>query len=323
MIISTCANLLATIKAAAAGAVIGLLPGQCGGPAITGINIASPGVTIENGTATGHAQLTNFNISKSSGLHFIGLDLLAAESPAGSFQVNGSHDVSFDHVVVHGPGTDVPSITNSPDRGMNITGSQNVSVTNSEFHHLVNGVNIGTSSGVAITGNSLHDIRSDGVDFQEDTFLTITRNHFGAFYPINGVDPITGKFFGDHPDRIQGFTAGTHSQSHDILISHNIAERTATGGQAQCIFLSDQVGLLFDKVTIDNNLCIGPGANGITLIGAVTASIHDNELVPEPASGVTWFRWSTITNFTQANNVVLKPVTDNGAAALAAWTKAH
>ncbi len=147
---------------------------------------------------------------------------------------------------------------------------------------------------------------------------------------------------GDHPDAIQFLTTGTTAASHDINITGNLITR-GTGDAVQGIFMRDEVGTLpYANVNIDNNMLVGTGYNGITVLGGKTVAVTNNTLDSLPGdTNVTWVMVQNADNVTASGNTAKSfifdqvthlnessdfndlAVTDNGQSALATWLKTH
>ena len=323
-------ELSAALKAAQDGDVISLTAGSYSGLDVSRLNF-STGVTITSADPSHLAVLTNFDISASSGLHFANLEFHATGAGGNywGFNVNNSSNISFDHLSVHG------SLDGNPQddpEGIGILGSSNISITNSEFQQLFRGIAFGNTSGVTISGNSFHDLRTTGVMGAQASDVKILDNTFKNFKLVTG----------DHPDAIQFLTSATTAASHDITISGNVIDRGAGDG-IQGIFLRDELGSLpYDHVTISDNLLIGTGYNGIAVLGGKDLMITGNTLVSYSGSStVNWLlvqkadgvvaagnsavkiSFDQVTNLVEANDTLNAAVADAGKAALAIWTFAH
>jgi Ca2+-binding RTX toxin-like protein len=245
------------------------------------------------------------------------------------FQVkSSSSDVHFDHLNVHG------SLDGNPQndvQGMLVRDSSNISVTNSEFQQLWNALDHLNIDHLTVSGNTFHDLRTDGIRGGGSSDVTVSGNTFHDFHPI----------VGDHADAIQFWTTNTTASAHDIIVTGNLSYR-GSGEVAQGVFLRDEVGNLpFGNVTIAGNAIIGGMYNGIAVIGGQNIAIHDNQV-----TGFTdmnsWIRLDNVSNATLANNaahtllinttdtnvsvmgeVTVALASDNGAAALAQWLQAH
>jgi hypothetical protein len=319
---STAALTLA-LHSAHPGDVIRLAPKTYSALAVNGVTFTDGAVTITSADPKRPAVLTNFAVMDSQGLIFKDLDFAAAPDspPSGAFKVQRSQNITFDHDVFHGPDGE---IANAPTVGLYLFISTKVSVIDSEFRNLVNGLNLGAVTDALIDHNSFHDLRSDGIDGNESGPVKIIGNHFTGFYPKEFFDP-SGKWLGgDHPDAIQFWTSNTKTPSHDLEIRDNVIVHgpDPKAGSVQGIFLTDQTNgpMAYRNVTVTHNLVIGPMGNGITVMSGHNVTVTDNDIYPLPGHK-TWFRFSSLDGQTLKNNTVHEPVTDNGDAALAERAK--
>jgi len=168
-----------------------------------------------------------------------------------------------------------------------------VKIINNEFAELGR---CGTLSGdgITVTGNHIHDIRSEGFQFSNVRNVTIESNVLEKW----------NRDTGDHPDAIQFFTAGSNKASSDIRIRGNIILCNREG--AQGIFLRDEVGgLPFQRVLIENNFVFGRNmANGIYVDGGKDVAVLGNTVVsPTDDGNPVWISLSNITGLDQARNI--------------------
>src|SRR3546814_6216577 len=96
--------------------------------------------------------------------------------------------------------------------GNYIQGSSGITVSGSNFTELHRGISISRSTGVVISGNTIHNVRSDGVVLAQSENVKISANIVRDFMPAKG----------DHADGIQLWTAGTNAPSKNIEISSNL-----------------------------------------------------------------------------------------------------
>jgi Ca2+-binding RTX toxin-like protein len=211
--------------------------------------------------------------------------------------------------------------------GLLIRKSSDVSVANSEFHELWNGIAFLDSDHVLIQNNKFHDIRTDGVRGGGTSDIKILNNSFTDFYPVAG----------DHPDAIQFWTTNTTASARNIEVSGNVYTR-GNGGIVQGIFFRDQVGNLpFENVTISNNLVVGGMYNGIAVLGATNLKISGNT-VAAFGDQDSWIRvertdlaflsdnnafkflFTDASRVTDVGNTTIGRVADGGAALLQEWT---
>jgi Ca2+-binding RTX toxin-like protein len=323
--VSDAGTLNAMLKVAQPGDTLALTPGTYSGVLINSLTLG--GVTITSADPLTPATITDLYVINSSGVTFSQLELLDNASYGdNSFRVTNSQDVHFDHLDVHG------SLDNNPADdaiAFLIRTSQNVSVTNSEFHELEDAIQQLDNNGITFNGNTFHDLRTDGIRGGGSSNVTITNNTFGDFYPIAG----------DHPDAIQFWTSNETAGVHDITVTGNLFYR-GVGGPAQGVFLNDEVGNLpYTHVTITGNTIIGGMYNGIMIVDGNDVTITGNNIV-----GLTdqksWIRVDNSTNYTVSGNsandylvnsksapmpgnTTLALASDSGAAALGQWDTAH
>lgn len=209
----------------------------------------------------------------------------------GDFMMNLTvRDFVLDGNFIHG------SLDNNPLNdgiGIKLWSYGGVKIINNEFAELGR---CGTLSGddITVTGNHVHDIRSEGFQFSNARNVTIESNILERW----------NRDTGDHPDAIQFFTAGAKKASSDIRIRGNIILCNREG--AQGIFLRDEVGgLPFQRVLIENNFVFGRNmANGIYVDGGKDVAVNDNTAVsPTDDGNPVWISLSNITGLDQARNI--------------------
>jgi Ca2+-binding RTX toxin-like protein len=320
-------TLTAMLKLAQPGDTVALAPGTYGGLLFQNLNLG--GVTITSANPLTPATITDLYIINSSGMTFSGLEFVAPASFGDNvWKVTASHDIHFDHLNAHGSldGNPADDVT-----GFLIRTSSNVSVTNSEFQQLSNGIGQLDNTGLTISGNSFHDIQTDGVRGGGSSNVVVSNNTFTDFYPA----------VGDHPDAIQFWTTNETTSAHDITITDNLFLRGA-GQVAQGIFIRDEVGNIpYQNVTITGNYIIGGMYNGIAVIGGNNVTINNNT-VAGFSDMESWVRLENVTNatisntsadtfltsvndsqITQTATLTLPLATDAGSGAMAQWQTSH
>src|SRR5262249_24775290 len=152
------------------------------------------------------AILTDFTMSNCNGLIFSQLEFSAvtALDPYFAFRIESSSNIEFRNLSVHGDQIGGPA-------GFLFRNGSNIRVINSDFQQLGGGIVHTNSTGLTITGNSFHDIQSDGISGNGSSNVEISQNTFTDFHPVGG----------DHPDAIQFFTLNTTAPAHDITITNN------------------------------------------------------------------------------------------------------
>ena len=331
--VDSSAGLAQALKSASGGDVIKLAPGVYDGFSLKGVSFDSS-VTIVSADESNRAVLSDFRITDVSGLTFQSLDFVtqnSVDTKGGAhwaFSVVRGANIHFDRIHVHGSLDGDPS---NDVQGINIRFGNNISVTNSEFQQLERGLSIGSADNVRVQGNNVHDLRSDGFNFAEVSYVEVRGNVFANFRPGEK----------DHPDAIQFWTAGTKEVSHDIVVAGNAVFR-GDGGYTQGIFFRDQTKEMpFERVTISDNLLLNTGYNAIRVNGVKDLTLTNNTLVTGTGENKTWLRVSNgdgvvatgnrgslidfdadVTNLTASANTITREVSDLGAA-LRNWMDAN
>ena len=324
--VTNTSGLIQALQSAHAGDTIELASGTYSSFTLSGINIAG-NVTITSQNSLNPAVLTGFYLSSSSGLTFSNLDFSVAQSvDAKPFRLLNSQNVTFTNLNISGAATDEARTVT----GLYIQGSTNVAVTDSQFHSMMNGMEEVTSNNVTISGNSFHDLGSDGVDNSGSSNVTISGNVFTDFSQQPGT----------HPDAIQFFTSGTTTEAQNITVTDNLIYRGA-GDVIQGVFIQDETGVLpYQNVTVTNNDVIGELYNGIAVRGANDVTISGNT-VDAYSDMTSWIRVDNSTSVSLTNNTsaslqmtndsgviqsgqtTLAYASDLGASVISQWLASH
>lgn len=333
--IDNTAALNAAIKSAKGGDVIKLAPGVYDGLSVKGGVSFEINLTITSADPSNPAVISDFRLVNVAGLTFRDLEFAASssvETKGGAhwaFSFVDAKNIHFDKIHVHGSLDGDPS---NDVQGINIRRGSNITVTDCEFEQLERGLVMGSVDHIKVEGNYIHDLRSDGMDFAEVSFVEVRANVFTNFRPV-------GK---DHPDAIQFWTSGTKEISHDILVTGNVILR-GDGGYTQGIFFRDQTKEMpFERVTISDNLLVNTGYNAVRVNGAKDLTLTNNTLVSAAGENKTWMRVSSadevvasgnrgaiidfddnVTNLSSKNNTITRVVSDLGAKATQDWLEAH
>jgi len=321
-------SLLREIKAAQPGDTILLESGVYSDISISNLKIAGD-VTIMSRDPGAPAVITDLTIKNSSGLNFSNIEFAADWDNGGTpLEILDSQDIHFDGLSVHG------SLDNDPSNdgnAMMIRNSSDVSVTNSEFQQFANGIAHLDSDHLLISGNSIHDLRMDGIRGGGSSNVTITKNFFTDFFRQPG----------DHPDAIQFWNSNTSVSTHDITVSENVFAR-GDGGPIQGIFITAQITKLpYLNVTVTDNVMVGTMYHGITVAGAQGALISGNivagaadmnsRITVDNSTGVTltnnqatqYVLDDSVEFVFQGANDKLATPTDGGLSLLKQWSFAH
>ena len=214
---ATPATLMARLKSAKGGETIRLAPGDYG---IVNFprEVHSPAITID-----------------ASGATFTGLVL----NKVGGVTIRGGQVV--------GPG--------GRSYGISIRGSERVRIENMRISGAHRGIVTNESRDIALVGNALTGLVSDGIDVASSQRVLVQRNSCRDFSPNLAVFDAAGKKVrdGDHPDCIQGWSRSTLPPTSDVQVLDNVIE-----GRMQGIFFGNHVrnGVDdggFDRIVIRGN----------------------------------------------------------------------
>lgn len=290
-VVSNTQGLLSALKAAQAGDTIQLNPGTYASVNIKGLSFDGL-VTITSSSPGNLAVLSDLKVQDSKGLLFSNLEFYVdpASTASYSHRVTSSDNIHFTGLDVHG------SLNGNPaddGDGLTINGSTNVSVRDSKFHDLENGLGIVGGANAIVANNVFHHLQADGFHGGGTPFLQVLSNKFSDFYPVSG----------DHPDAIQLWTQGVAVAATDVSIRDNVISRGA-GNPVQGIFISDQVGTLpYERLSVTGNLVVGGRYHGINVSNARNADISHNTVTGYDDQ-LSWLRLDKVMGATVADNDV-------------------
>lgn len=166
--------------------------------------------------------------------------------------------------------------------GLSVTDCAGVTVADSEIRLFLRGIVVSRSSDVTLTGNTLHAIRSDGINMAQVARVLIARNTLRDFLRTTAT--------GDHSDMIQFWTNKTDAPSHDITIRENVLNSGA-GLYTQSIFMRNEAvekgagaGMFYRNLRIEQNVIINAHLHGISIGQTDGLVIARNTLLRNPAS---------------------------------------
>ena len=197
------------------------------------------------------------------------------------FDVRNSHDVTirnsvFDGDLVHGTGTFNDGYGNG--YGLGVRGSQNIVIENNEFFDFGRGIVFSKSSDLIVSGNDLHAMSSDGMDFAQVQNVLIEGNFLHDFEYSPGTT--------SHPDMIQFWTSGTDMPSGNITIRGNRLD-VGDGDWTQSIFMRNErvdtgeagKEMYYYNILIEDNVIANSHVHGITVGETKGLTIRNNTLV--------------------------------------------
>ena len=288
--VGSAAELLSALSKATGGETILLSGGDYGTLSLmasSGFDITFPSsVTITSVDPQNPAVFSGLDLRGAANLSFEGVTFdftFEAGDQVWSrpFSVSGSQNISFTGSTFDGDMAQGLSPTDDgygAGYGLSITDSSNVTVSGCEFFDFMRGMVVSGSNGLSITGNDLHSIRSDGMDFAQVSNVLIEDNTIHDFLPSLAS--------GDHLDFIQFWTTGTTAPSTDIVIRGNHLD-IGTGGWAQSIFMRNELvdlglagpEMLYRNVLIEDNVIVNAHIHGITVGETSGLVIRNNTVV--------------------------------------------
>jgi Ca2+-binding RTX toxin-like protein len=296
MVVNSTAGLYQALWAAHSGDVILLAPGNYGEVRIQNLPLSVGDVTVASQDPDHPAVIQFLSIRNSQGLTFADLEIAPVGLGHGA-RITDSTNIRLENIEFHG---DVNAL--SPEgAGAYVERSTNVTIADSDFHHLGAGIGHSGNNGLTIANNDFRVIRADGVIGADSNNVTISGNHFTDFYPM----------VGDHPDAIQFFqTSG--AVTTNVTVTDNVFVRGA-GEKIQGIFMTAGAG--YQNMVISGNAMFGGMYHGITVAKVTDLLITDN-LVVGYQDMVSWILVQNSTNVTVTDNqstaiTLTGPLTNN------------
>lgn len=288
--VSSTQALYAALANAKGGEVIKLAAGDYGNMSLgtkSGFDITFPSnVTITSADPLHPASFSGLDIRDAANLTLDGLVFdydFKAGDPIYSrpFSVSGGENITIRNSTFDG---DVASgVSEAADGfgyaiGLSIRGTTNVNVEGNEIYNFHRGLVVSESDAVAVTGNDIHSIRMDGMDFSQI---------HGALIEGNNIHDFRGSpTSADHCDMIQFWTNGTTEPSTDIVIRGNVLD-IGEGTATQSIFMRNDLvdrglagsEMFYQNVTIEQNVITNGHLHGITVGETAGLVIRQNSVL--------------------------------------------
>lgn len=156
-------------------------------------------------------------------------------------------------------------------RAVRVDRSANLDFQNNSVADLERGFVFSQSHAILVAHNDMKGMTTDGTNFAEVEDVVIRQNRFSDFH----TDP------GQHPDCIQFWTNMTTRPSRNIEIANNVMLQGG-GTPVQGVFMRSEASILYENVTIRDNILIGGAPHGITLDYAKGARIERNLAASSP-----------------------------------------
>lgn len=299
------------------GDTVSLSPGQYGAQSYRLFSYTSPVVI----TAQPGAVFTSLTLNTVNNMTWRGLEVTGLGTNGAAVTLYSPTAIRFETAHVHGAGNGTAFSLRD------VTG---VAVVDSEIDHMGSGINYLDGTGVTLTGDTFHDLQTDGVIGAANSVL-IDGNSFKDFRPA----------VGDHPDAIQWYGSAATPNPNGVTITRNIIERGA-GAAIQGIF-----GEQGTNIVIRGNAMLGTMYNGISVCGGATVAIDTNfvqgytdmwsqEIVRCGSSNITVSNSTTNaltnyvetdgtrnTNFVASGTVIVPTAAIGDRTAYVAWLAAH
>jgi hypothetical protein len=284
IVVSTPAELNSALASATGGETI-LLKGGDYGVFNSGARPATT-VTLASADPANPAVFTGMTLSKAANLTLDGISFdytYKAGDPTWlrPFNVNDSTGIAIRNSVFDG---DFPSGVSAIEDGygtavgLSVRLSAGVTVEGNEFRDFHRGVLFQQSRDLVVTGNDVHSMRSDGMNFAEVQRVRIENNFLHDFRQ----SPASA----DHQDMIQFWTNGTKTPNTDIVIRGNRLD-IADGTWTQSIFMRNEevdtgragAEMFYRNVTIEENVIVNAHAHGISVGETNGLTIRNNTVV--------------------------------------------
>ncbi len=257
-------------------------------------------ITIKSADTDNPAVIEQLLLYKQTDLHFSDL-VFDAEPPTnhnkGALLLIDSKDILITDTHFRSS-ADEWGQRGDPDlRGLEITGSTNVTVTDSEFSNLKRAISHRNNDDITITNNDFHSIQEDGIRGGGVNGLTISGNHFHDWLGIDNSWL--------HADFIQLWSAATDRRTENVTITDNIFTGEGPNTAKQVIFSRndaidlnglDREAWEFRNWTVSNNVIDVPTSQGIKLTYVNGLDVSNNTLTYPGGIAITHTRNATITD---------------------------
>lgn len=301
--VSTASQLTAALAKATGGETILLAGGNYGGLQLSDyagadVKFNTP-ITIKSANVDNPAVFTRLNMNGAANVTIDGV-VFDYTFKAGDtiktkpFEVTASSNIEIRNSVFDGDlAKGVSSVADGFGfaHGLTVRNSSNVTIKDNEFFDWHRGATFDNSKGIVVSGNDVHSIRSDGLNFVQVSNVRIENNYIHDFK----ASPTST----DHRDMIQFWTTGTTKPSTDIVIRGNTLD-IGDGSYTQSIFMRNEMvdsggmgtPMFYQNVLIENNAIYNAHLHGITVGETNGLTIRNNSVLrvdsegaPEAANG--------------------------------------
>jgi parallel beta-helix repeat protein len=166
-------------------------------------------------------------------------------------------------------------------KGLSVRDTNGFTAENNTFFGFATGFVAHDCQQVAVTGNDVHSMRKDGINFVGVQDVLIEDNHIHDFIGREGAD--------DHRDMIQFWTRDATTPSTDIVIRGNHLD-IGEGDWTQSIFMANEEvdggrageEMFYQNVLIEENVIVNAHLHGITVGETDGLTIRNNTVVQNP-----------------------------------------
>ena len=168
--------------------------------------------------------------------------------------------------------------------GLTVTDSSGLRLENNEFFGWFKGATV-SGTDIALIGNDVHHIRSDGFNVVDAQGILIEGNHIHDFTRAPGT--------GDHADMIQLWINEPDRVTTDVTIRGNLLD-VGDGGFTQSIFIRnyavDTLGAgrasYYRNLLIEDNVILNSHHHGISVPEAIGVVIRNNTILQKLGNNV-------------------------------------
>lgn len=274
--VSNLTELYSALASAKGGETIALAGGNYGDFALlekTGIDRSfASNVTITSADLQNPAVFTGMDLRDTTNLTLDGLTFdynfqKGDELYTNPFSVEGSQNITIRNATFDG---DVAKGVSEVADGygyaiaLTVRNSEDITIENNEISNFHRGLSTNSVDGLVVSGNDVHSLRSDGLNFAAVTNVVIEDNYLHDFRASTESS--------DHRDMIQFWTQNTETPSKNIIIRGNHLD-IGSGDYTQSIFIRNEVidrgeageEMFYRNITIEDNTIVNGQVHGINV----------------------------------------------------------
>ena len=284
--VSSAKDLGAALSTVTAGETILLAPGDYGLLSLTKATRNNLAVTLRSLDPGDPATFSGLDLLGVGNVTFEAIDFdyqfqTGDQIWQAPFQAYDSHNLTFRRCRFDGDlATGVSDADDGSATGIGLSIHQSTDLTLDEniFFEFFRGLVVSDSDRISVTGNEVHAIRSDGMNFVAVDQLLVANNTLHDFK--------TSPLSGDHADMIQFWTAGTTRPSRNVVIRDNVLN-SGNGAWTQSILMGNELvsqggagpEMYYRNITITGNVIINSHLHGISVGETDGLRIANNTLI--------------------------------------------